>query len=126
MVSKDTLLEELGDEVGLVEYANVLYVSGEKVVATTRSGALEDLLEQLKLGYETADTVNAYFVEEVDIRQEYVESSYVMNLGYIAEILNETEGGRGDVHRHLRRQLLQHRGEIRPERGSADEAEPRL
>lgn len=30
MVSKDTLLEELGDEVGLVEYANVLYVSGER------------------------------------------------------------------------------------------------
>ncbi len=93
MVSKETLLEELGDEVGLVEYANVLYVDGEKVVATTRSGALEDLLEQLKLGYETADTVNAYFVEDVEIRQEYVESSYVMNLGYIAEILNETKEG---------------------------------
>ena len=93
MVSTETLLEELGDEVGLVEFANVLYVDGEKVVATTRSGALEDLLEQLKLGYETADTVNAYFVEEVDIRQEYVESSYVMNLGYIAEILNETKEG---------------------------------
>ena len=93
MVSTETLLEELGDEVGLVEFANVLYVDGEKVVATTRSGALEDLLEQLKLGYETADTVNAYFVEDVDIRQEYVESSYVMNLGYIAEILNETKEG---------------------------------
>lgn len=93
MVSAETLLEELGDEVGLVEFANVLYVDGEKVVATTRSGALEDLLEQLKLGYETADTVNAYFVEDVEIRQEYVESSYVMNLGYIAEILNETKEG---------------------------------
>ena len=93
MVSTETLLEELGDEVGLVEFANVLYVDGEKVVATTRSGALEDLLEQLKLGYETADTVNAYFVEDVEIRQEYVESSYVMNLGYIAEILNETKEG---------------------------------
>lgn len=46
-----------------------------------------------ELGYETADTVNAYFAEEVDIRQEYVESSYVMNLGYIAEILNETKEG---------------------------------
>ncbi len=93
MVSRETLLEELGDEVGLVEYANVLYVGGEKVVATTRSGALEDILEQLKLGYETADTVNAYFVEDVEIRQEYVESSYVMNLGYIAEKLNETKEG---------------------------------
>ena len=93
LLSRDEFEETLGDALGQVEYAYVLYVDGEKVVATTRSGALEDLLEQLKLGYETADTVNAYFVEDVDIRQEYVESSYVMNLGYIAEILNETKEG---------------------------------
>ena len=93
LISDDEFEETLGDTLGVVDYAYVLYVDGEKVVATTRSGALEDLLEQLKLGYETADTVNAYFVEEVDIRQEYVESSYVMNLGYIAEILNETKEG---------------------------------
>ena len=93
LLSRDEFEETLGDALGQVEYAYVLYVDGEKVVATTRSGALEDLLEQLKLGYQTSDTVNAYFVEEVDIRQEYVETSYVMNLGYIAEILNETKQG---------------------------------
>ena len=93
LLSRDEFEETLGDALGQVEYAYVLYVNGEKVVATTRSGALEDLLEQLKLGYQTADTVNAYFVEDVEIRQEYVESSYVMNLGYIAEILNETKQG---------------------------------
>lgn len=93
LISDDEFEETLGDTLGVVDYAYVLYVDGEKVVATTRSGALEDLLEQLKLGYETADTVNAYFAEDVDIRQEYVESSYVMNLGYIAEILNETKEG---------------------------------
>ena len=93
LLSRDEFEETLGDALGEVEYAYVLYVDGEKVVATTRSGALEDLLEQLKLGYQTADTVNAYFVEDVEIRQEYVESSYVMNLGYIAEILNETKQG---------------------------------
>lgn len=93
LLSHDEFQEELGDALGQVEYAYVLYVDGEKIVATTRSGALEDLLEQLKLGYETADTVNAYFVEDVEIRQEYVESSYVMNLGYIAEKLNETKEG---------------------------------
>ena len=93
LLSRDEFEETLGDTLGQVEYAYVLYVDGEKVVATTRSGALEDLLEQLKLGYQTADTVNAYFVEDVEIRQEYVESSYVMNLGYIAEILNETKQG---------------------------------
>ena len=93
LLSHDQFQEELGDALGQVEYAYVLYVDGEKIVATTRSGALEDLLEQLKLGYETSDTVNAYFVEDVEIRQEYVESSYVMNLGYIAEKLNETKEG---------------------------------
>ena len=93
LLSRDEFEETLGDALGQVEYAYVLYVDGEKVVATTRSGALEDLLEQLKLGYQTADTVNAYFVEDVEIRQEYVESSYVMNLGSIAEILNETKQG---------------------------------
>ena len=93
LLSHDEFQEELGDALGQVEYAYVLYVDGEKIVATTRSGALEDLLEQLKLSYETADTVNAYFVEDVEIRQEYVESSYVMNLGYIAEKLNETKEG---------------------------------
>lgn len=93
LLSHDEFQEELGDALGQVEYAYVLYVDGEKIVATTRSGALEDLLEQLKLGYETSDTVNAYFVEDVEIRQEYVESSYVMNLGYIAEKLNETKEG---------------------------------
>ena len=93
LLDREEFQETLGDALGEVEYAYVLYVNGEKVVATTRSGALEDLLEQLKLGYQTSDTVYAYFVEEVDIRQEYVETSYVMNLGYIAEILNETKEG---------------------------------
>jgi len=93
LISDDAFEETLGDTLGVVDYAYVLYVDGEKVVATTRAGALEDLLDQLKLGYQTEDTVNAYFVEDVDIRQEYVESSYVMNLGYIAEILNETKQG---------------------------------
>ena len=32
-------------------------------------------------------------MEDVEIRQEYVDTSYVMNLGYIAEILNETKEG---------------------------------
>ena len=93
MASEEDLRNELTDELGLVEYAYVLYVDGEKVVATTFPGALDDILDQLKLGYQTEDTVDAYFVEDVEIRQEYVDTSYVMNLGYIAEILNETKEG---------------------------------
>ena len=93
VVSEEDFRDELTDELGLVEDAYVLYVDGEKVVATTFPGALDDILAQLKLGYQTEDTVDAYFVEDVEIRQEYVDTSYIMNLGYIAEILNATREG---------------------------------
>ena len=85
--------EQLTGQLGLVQYAYTLYIDGEPVVATTYEGALEELLEQLKIGYITANTVDCYFVENVEIREEYIQSSYVMNLGYIAEILNETKSG---------------------------------
>ena len=93
VASEEDFRDELTDELGLVEDAYVLYVDGERVVATTFPGALEDILAQLKLGYQTEDTVDAYFVEDVEIRQEYVDTSYIMNLGYIAEILNATKEG---------------------------------
>ena len=93
VASEEAFRDELTDELGLVEDAYVLYVDGEKVVATTFPGALDDILAQLKLGYQTEDTVDAYFVEDVEIRQEYVDTSYIMNLGYIAEILNATREG---------------------------------
>lgn len=80
ITSEEELRNELTDELGLVEYAYVLYVDGEKVVATTFPDALDDILAQLKLGYQTEDTVDAYFVEDVEIRQEYVDTSYIMNL----------------------------------------------
>ena len=53
-----------------MSYGNVLYVDGEKVVATTFPGALEELLEQLKIGYVTENTVESYFKESVEIREE--------------------------------------------------------
>ena len=89
----EALETKLSDKVGLVSYGNVLYVDGEKVVATTFPGALEELLEQLKIGYVTENTVESYFKESVEIREEYVSTSYMMNLGYIAEILNDTKEG---------------------------------
>ena len=54
---------------------------------------MEELLEQLKTGYITDQTVECYFVENVDIRQEYVSADLMMNLGYIAEKLNATKEG---------------------------------
>ena len=91
--SKEELMETLSNELGMVEYGYTLYINDEPIAATTYAGALEELLEQLKRSYITADTVDCYFYEDVSIREGYVDSSHVMNLGRIAEILNETKAG---------------------------------
>ena len=91
--STDALEENLTQQLGLVDYAYVLYVEGESVAATTFPGAIEQLLEQLKKGYITDSTVDCYFVENVEVKQEYVDQSLIMNLGYIAEKLNATKAG---------------------------------
>ena len=93
LTDAETLEDNLSDELGLVEYGYALYVNDDLVAATAYSGALEDLLEQLKVGYRTADTLECGFVEDVEIREEFVDSSYMMNLGHIAEILNDTKEG---------------------------------
>lgn len=91
--SRQQLEDQLSDQLGEVTYAYVLYVNGEPIAATTFPGALEELLEQLKNVYRTAYTADLYFEEDVEIRQEYVDSSKVKNLGYIAQIMNETKAG---------------------------------
>ena len=91
--SREELADNLSDQLGMVEYAYVLYIDDEAVAATTFPDALEEMLDQLKKGYMTINTVDSYFVENVEIRQEYVDASLVMNLGNIAEILNATKAG---------------------------------
>ncbi len=88
-VLRDTLTEEIG----LIDYAYTLYVDGELVAATPYAGALDELLEQLKIGYITENTVECRFEETTEIRHEYVDRSEIMNLGYIAELLNATKQG---------------------------------
>ena len=63
------------------------------MAATEYEGALEELLEQLKSGYITPNTVECYFVEKTEIKQEYVSADLMVNLGYIAEKLNATKAG---------------------------------
>lgn len=91
--SADVLEESLSDELGMVEYGYSLYVDGELIAATTFPGALEELLEQLKVGYHTPRTVECDFVEKVEILEGFVDASYLMNLGNIAEIINDTKEG---------------------------------
>ena len=91
--SQQKLEEKLSQQLGDIAYGYVLYVDDEPVAATEYEGALEELLAQLKTGYITDQTVDCYFVEKIDIRQEYVPAKLMMNLGYIAEKLNATKEG---------------------------------
>lgn len=91
--SQEDLEARLAEEAGLIDYGYVLYVDGAPVAATPFPGALEELLEQMKIGYVTPNTVECRFVEKVEIRQEYVAREYMMNLGYIAELINDTKSG---------------------------------
>lgn len=91
--SKEKMMETLSAELGVVDYGYTLYVDGEPIAATTYAGALEELLNQLTRSYISANTVECYFKENVEIREGYVDAALVMNLGKIAEILNETKSG---------------------------------
>ena len=55
------------------------------------AGALEELLEQLKAASTDENTISCEFAEDVEIKQEYVPTSEVMNLGYLAEMLYSTK-----------------------------------
>ncbi len=83
--------DQLSDEIGLVTSAYCLYVNGERIGATPYEGALEELLDQLQKAASDEDTISCKFAEDVEIRQEYVPTSEIMNLGYIAELLYSTK-----------------------------------
>ena len=91
VVDEEIVEEELSEEIGLVTPAYCLYVDGERIGATPYEGALEELLEQLQGAATTEDTISCSFEEEVEIKQEYVASEEIMNLGYIAETLYSTK-----------------------------------
>lgn len=83
--------DQLSDEIGLVTSAYCLYVNDVRIGATPYEGALEELLDQLQKAASDEDTISCEFAEDVEIRQEYVPTSEIMNLGYIAELLYGTK-----------------------------------
>ena len=91
VVDEQTLEEDLSAEIGLVTPAYCLYVDGEYIGATPYEGALEELLVKLKEDATTEETISCEFAEDVEIKQEYVPSENIMNLGYIAEMLYSTK-----------------------------------
>lgn len=91
VVDGETFEEELSEEVGLVTQAYCLYVDGERIGATPYEGALEELLKQMRDSATNADTISCSFAEDVKIKQEYVATEEIMNLGYLAETLYSTK-----------------------------------
>ena len=91
VVDEATFEEGLSEEIGMVTSAYCLYVDGEFIGATPYEGALEELLEQLQEASTNEDTISCSFAEEVEIKNEYVASERIMNLGYLAETLYSTK-----------------------------------
>ena len=91
VVDGETFEADLSEEIGLVTSAYCLYVDGEFIGATPYEGALEELLEQLQEASTNEDTISCSFAEEVEVKQEYVASEKIMNLGYLAETLYSTK-----------------------------------
>ena len=91
VVDGETFEEDLSEEIGLVTSAYCLYVEGEFIGATPYEGALEELLEQLQAAAMDENTISCEFAEQVEIKQEYVSTDQIMNLGYLAETLYSTK-----------------------------------
>ncbi len=87
------LEKELTDEIGLVTYGYSLYIDDELVGSTQYAGAIEALLDQITQISTSADTLSVDFVEDVRISEGYVPTDSLVNLGYIAEVINSTKVG---------------------------------
>ena len=87
------LEKELTDEIGLVTYGYSLYIDDELVGSTQYEGALEALIDQIKAIGASEDTLSVDFVEDVRISEGYVPTDSLVNLGYIAEVINSTKVG---------------------------------
>ena len=91
LVDKETYEEELSQEVGMVTTAYCLYVDGERIGATPYKGALEQLLEQMQLSATNEGTISVSFAENVEVKEEFVPTDSLMNLGFLAETLYSTK-----------------------------------
>ncbi len=91
LVDKAVYEEALSQEVGMVASAYCLYVDGERIGATPYKGALEQLLKQMQLSATNEGTISVSFAENVEVKEEYVATDSLMNLGFLAETLYSTK-----------------------------------
>ena len=93
VVDEQALESTLNDQLDLVTYAYSLYIDDTFIGASTNKEALEALLDQVKAPYLSENTESIEFVEDVEIREGYVASDAICNLGDIVLKLNETKEG---------------------------------
>ena len=91
LVDKEDYEEVLSQEVGMATTAYCLYVDGERIGATPYKGALEQLLEQMQLSATNEGTISVSFAENVEVKEEFVATDSLMNLGFLAETLYSTK-----------------------------------
>ena len=85
------LQAELTENIDQITYGYSLYVGGEFIGATPYEGALEELIQQLINAASTENTVSCTFGQEIEIKEGYVATDKIMNLGHIAEVLYSTK-----------------------------------
>ena len=93
VVDEQELESTLNSQLDLVTYGYSLYIDDTFIGASTNKEALEALLDQVKAPYLSENTQSLEFVEEVEIREGYVATDAITNLGDIVLKLNETKEG---------------------------------
>ena len=83
----------LSDELNLTTYAYSLYVDGEYIGSNENKDALEALLDQIKAPYLNENIQSIEFLEDIEIREGYVATEDLCNLGDIVLKLNSTKSG---------------------------------
>lgn len=91
LIDQTAFAGELSHELGVVNLAYALYINGEFIGATPYQGALEELIRQLQAIGTDENTISCTFQEDIEIRQEYVPTQNISNLGYLAESLFRTK-----------------------------------
>ena len=115
----------LSDELNLTTYAYSLYVDGEYIGSNENKDALEALLDQIKAPYLNENTQSIEFWRDIEIREGYVATEDLCNLGDIVLKLNSTRAERWFTRSRPRR-LGPHRQQLRHDHQRAGGAEPGL
>ncbi len=84
--------EVLAGKAELLQHRQILQQQSRVLpLQLRRRDGLEELLAQLKAAATNEDTISCEFKENVEVKEEYVLTEELMNLGYLAETLYSTK-----------------------------------